>query len=361
MEPLDTKNSKTPTHVYLHPQSDACFVIENEFSQLVEFHILSSVLIVASPYFERLLGPFFSEGNSLKLGKPPRIFLVDDEVDAMEIILSILHHQPTPSCNEATPEVLASVAVHSDKYSCNRVLQPWVSRWLLQARSTATPDDYGLLLSAAYLFESDSDTLETSRSIIKELTRDFDTTWSQHEIISRVPQELRGTMLCFELDTNFVSNGDEDAIADRISDALDQLHLEMQAVEERLQGQKEVYHMPFQLCPCCGRMHPENAGQCRPCRNTTLYGAVCTSGQRIGDLFDTMRRHQLWPSVGPFNTCSVAEIVGRMAAARVGLRHRCKQGKACPLVLEIGTLSSRAESLLQQVEGITLKSLGTPA
>merc|ERR1712000_264546 len=93
-----------------------------------------------------------------------------------------------------------------------------------------------------------------------------------------------------------------ESLAASISNVLEKIHVELQAVEGRLQGQKAAYDMAYRLCPPCGRLHPANANQCRPCRNADLRDALCTHGLRIAEFFACLRESNLWPSVRVFET-----------------------------------------------------------
>jgi hypothetical protein len=74
------------------------------------------------------------EANKLKAYENSPIHLSEDNGDAIEVILRVLHHD---TCGFIVPtelEIMASVALHCDKYDCYSILRPWVAQWLLPIR-----------------------------------------------------------------------------------------------------------------------------------------------------------------------------------------------------------------------------------
>lgn len=187
-----SKEPHDPRVLELHPQSDASLIIKSATGDTVKFNVSSHVLIVASPYFTQLCGPNFTEGQSIRRAEHPDIILEEDEPEAMEIILSILHHRPCDQNETLEPGLLASIARHSDKYQCSKVLQPWALQWFSQVRSPANAEEYGLLLSAAYLLESTANFRSISAKIARDLDINFDHEWSELSLMSRLPQRLLG-------------------------------------------------------------------------------------------------------------------------------------------------------------------------
>lgn len=118
------------------------------------FLVSSEILQLASPYFGKMFSSSFVEGQAVanKDGdgdrKCPEVSLQEDDPEAMEIILSILHYRFLESYQRLEPEKLAMVALHSDKYRCNNSLQPWINKWVTTIRQLETVEEYGLLLTA---------------------------------------------------------------------------------------------------------------------------------------------------------------------------------------------------------------------
>ncbi|OAQ58906.1 hypothetical protein VFPPC_16937 [Pochonia chlamydosporia 170] len=124
--------------------------------------------------------------------KYPEVSLQEDDPEAMEIILSILHYRFLDSYQRLEPEMLAIVALHSDKYRCNNSLQPWINKRVTTVRQLETVEEYGLLLTATYLFGIPEHFQFASISAIRHVPQSFEEVWSQHDTISLLPQEVNG-------------------------------------------------------------------------------------------------------------------------------------------------------------------------
>ena len=103
-------------------------------------------------------------------------------------------------------------------------------------------------------------------------------------------------------------------------------------------------------CSSCDRTLPANARRCHPCDNTDLFGKRCTTEYRIADLFATLGRCQLWPSLGPFTECTISEILSRFQSAKSDHRHQCSAGYDCPLKRELETLSNIANYIVENMK-----------
>lgn len=162
------------------------------------FLVSSEILQLASPYFGKMFSSSFVEGQAVgnKDGdgdrKCPEVSLPEDDPEVMEIILSILHYRFLDSYQRLEPEMLATVALHSDKYQCNNSLQPWINKWVTSVRELERVEEYGLILTATYLFGIPEHFQSASVSAIRHVPQSFEEVWSQHDIISLLPQEVKG-------------------------------------------------------------------------------------------------------------------------------------------------------------------------
>lgn len=143
---------------------------------------------------------------------------------------------------------------------------------------------------------------------------------------------------------------------DRIETLLNQIHVELQAVEHLLRSNQTCYATGGLVCTNCGRTPPSGARQCRPCKNTDLITKYCNSDSRIADYFAALTTARLWSSVEPFPSCSAAEIASRISQAKEFLRHSC-QASAGPLKPELNMLVMRVTGIKHNTKGLDLYSL----
>ncbi|KAJ4219381.1 hypothetical protein FSOLCH5_012246 [Fusarium solani] len=181
----------------LYPNGDAILVVHHRTKPSMKCLVSSTILRVASPYFESLFGSNFKEGAAVRQGECPEITLQEDDPEAMEIILSILHFKYSEKFSSLKPALLAAVARQSDKYSCNVALRPWISTWLSGIEGVSDPKDIGLLLTAAYFFRSTESISTVSKGAVPHLNLDFDSEWSKHEVTAILPFEIKGSFLTY--------------------------------------------------------------------------------------------------------------------------------------------------------------------
>lgn len=348
------------TVVQLHPLADMCLVVPGPGGHQNKYKVSSHVLVGASNYFARLFNSKsgFSEGDMIRRGECPEFTLYEDDPRAVYVILAILHYGANTWYDVLEPELLASVALHSDKYQCTGALAKWVQHWFSKAHGPTNAEEHGLMLSAAYLFNSRYDVLIASTRIIQELAMDFDETWLDNRAISRVPPIVTGRVDPLSPESaDKRANKTSEAIADRISDVLDRLHFEIQWVEKKLQKNQEAYLMPFKLCSLCGRLHPKCYTLCLPCKNDRLFDSICAPQSRVGDYFTIMRKVGLWPSVEPFRDLGVTTITYKIERACEDPMHICDAGDNCPLKREMRLLLHRARLVSDQIIGIDIEQL----
>ncbi|EQB58339.1 hypothetical protein CGLO_01427 [Colletotrichum gloeosporioides Cg-14] len=146
--------TEDPEIVKLHPSGDAIIVILDPNNKAHgRFLVSSATLCLVSPYFRTLFGPDFKEGSEVRQVKCPEISLEEDEPKAMEKLLCILHFHRLGRYQAMEPRTIALLAQQSDKYDCGRALLPWAGLWFKGVGKLARPEDYGCLLTAAYLLD----------------------------------------------------------------------------------------------------------------------------------------------------------------------------------------------------------------
>lgn len=136
--------------VIIDPRGDVSLNIQHE-SLLVS----SKVLSLASPVFEAMFKPHFTEGTQLQTKKdqPLTVPLSEDNVDALILLCNVVHYRsqeipllPGPSC-------LENLAVVCDKYQCTASIASHVTLWLQRELQELSSDDLNRLLLVAYVLD----------------------------------------------------------------------------------------------------------------------------------------------------------------------------------------------------------------
>jgi hypothetical protein len=128
--------------------------------------------------------------------------LEEDDVDAMDFILSHIHFKTDKIGDISTASAITDIAMQSDKYDFNVALAPWIRLWChpdrfpIDSKNEVRDMGYGLL--AAYLFKSPG-FLAMSKSYVKDLPREFDQHWSDYKCLSRLPRTVKGIALSLSL------------------------------------------------------------------------------------------------------------------------------------------------------------------
>ncbi|KAI9147645.1 Efflux pump himE [Paramyrothecium foliicola] len=336
--PEGSANPKPTQTVRLDPEGDVTLVIEGNDDTQHRFLASSVVLRLASPVFAKMFGPNFKEGADIRSGQVPSISLGDDDPKAMDTILRIIHHQCSGIAFSLPPAVLASLAVHSDKYDCNRALKPWIAHWCNDFRDSSSVEDIGFTILAGYLFRSPTFP-KIMANATKKLPGSFLTTWEDQEFLGLLPDSVSVEL------------------SERMSAVRAILHEDMQATEGRLREEKAGYLMETVFCIHCGRNHPGTAKKCHPCNNPDLYSRFCTSDLRVSEYFSILRRCELWPSMAPLRERSLSEIGFQFECATKDHKHKCGAREGCPLLYELEYLYVKVERALKNIQGLTLEEI----
>ncbi|KAM0721316.1 hypothetical protein Q7P37_003020 [Cladosporium fusiforme] len=158
----------------LAPDGNAILIVLDASGKAIKrFSVSADILSLASPYFDRLFHGHMTEARDLsKLGSVS-IDLNEDDPQAVEFILRVLHHKVPDSLATLDLQLIASIALGADKYDTCTILRPWVAYWLDSLEPLdKTPVGIGLRLLATYM----------------NLPKDFGSFWSHHELLQHFPE-----------------------------------------------------------------------------------------------------------------------------------------------------------------------------
>lgn len=108
----------------------------------IKFLVSSKHLILASPVFSAmLLRPNFAKGLELQRSGHLDLPLFDDDPEALEIILNIIHGHPKNVPRLVDIQLLTKIAIIVDKYGTHEVMEHFSDLWIDQfVRSFANMD-----------------------------------------------------------------------------------------------------------------------------------------------------------------------------------------------------------------------------
>ena len=154
----------------------------------------SKVLSLASPVFDKMLGPHFAEGQALlkkdspekSAESPTEITLPDDDPEAMVLFCDTIHFK-----RHATPDIafplLAKMASLSEKYDCSLVLSSASEVWLSNLKGTKEGEScFVKMLCISYALGNHRAFARISREMIRVCT---------HDELARQKQEMDCTSL----------------------------------------------------------------------------------------------------------------------------------------------------------------------
>ena len=107
---------------------------EDIASTSVEMRVSSRPLILASPYFSRLLKGDWKESKGLQAQRCLRLEDSDWDADALEILMNIIHNRPRRVPKLISLEMLAKVAVLVDYYECLEVVEMFSPGWIARLK-----------------------------------------------------------------------------------------------------------------------------------------------------------------------------------------------------------------------------------
>ncbi|KAH0591898.1 hypothetical protein MHUMG1_10343 [Metarhizium humberi] len=271
----------------------------------------------------------FVEGNVVQNGGLPEIVLHDDDPEAMDILLSILHHRGQEDYHQLQPHMILKVADHCDKYACEQPFMPWITQWLQKIPTHGSVRDYDCLLTAAYVFGAEQHLKAISVAAVQNLPLNFGF-------------ESPGTL--------------------RLPDLMrEKIMIQMKHIAELIRNQIELAHDTLrhttsfyimtnepEVCLECDRIMPYGAMKCHPCRNSNLQRRLCTNRTRSSDYLDFLASVNLWPTAIAFSGWSVADIAKKLNEANFKSLPRCSGGKECPLRVVLKDLIAEIQKIVNE-------------
>ncbi|KAH8648207.1 hypothetical protein BGZ60DRAFT_423350 [Tricladium varicosporioides] len=323
--------------ISLDSNGDAVLAV-GDSQEIVKFLISTKVLSLASPVFAKMFGPNFQEGHKLRCGENIEVRLEDDNALAMEVILKALHYYRINQRHPTDVEEMASIAVHCDKYDCAGALSPWISYWLNKFKPmTGPPEALGFLLLTAYILDDAEQFMEISAMAIRNLTISFSQTWKSYEILNFLPENVQSI------------------IATQVQQVLSRLHIITQSVEPTLRRHTACYEMQHEVCVDCGKSVTAREKKRHQCNTREFYQGYCTAESRAAEYFAILEKKELWPSVAPFELCSLSNLAFQLARTKDDLKHYCEAGNGCPLRSELEEFCDKVQKSEEGVLGVCIR------
>ncbi|KAK3332899.1 hypothetical protein B0T19DRAFT_398626 [Cercophora scortea] len=342
--------------VILDEDGDFFLVVEDtDKGRVGEFLVSSKILMLGSRVFRVMLGPNYEEGQRLRQGGRPRIHVKEDDLTAMEIILSIWHMKIDRDINHCqSAETIAAVAILADKYDCTALFRVWESHWNKDNRFWPdewwTAEDTGYLILAAWLLRDSPEKFYAPRLAVKHLPLNFRSAWKKNKTIEG---HLPGKIIA-EILTD-VQRGFKDI-----------RNLVMSTLSELGKMDTQPRQMLYRHCPKCFRVldsHFENpksdkdwCSRCRWFPRKTIDNSsclpYCSRNVAVAEYLDILRRAGLWPFSRvnyPDSPFSVFDVVDMLRKEKKGIAkamgykplawdHLCQSGDQCPLVGKLNAL-----------------------
>lgn len=343
----------------LDPNGDAIIVASHPTKPTMKWRISSAILSMISPYFRAIFSANFREGIAVKNGECPEIELKEDDPDALDILLSIFHHQPEPKHQTLDAKMLAIVAEHCDKYQCSRAptMHPWAMLWFHNAPKPNESFEYAHLLAAAYMFKLSDYVTRVSIDIIRDVDMDIEKLCAHDELTRMIPQDLQGKLSLppwLVLGSKLKGYFFLDQIAVITAETVEKIFVQFQMTERRLQSYKELYlSAENDFCPPCKRIVEHGVSSwCRDCMQNTLIALPCTQHSRVGEYLAYLRKANVWPTVESLKRRSVTHIADCVIRAP-RLEHRCSGEHRCPLMMEETGLKDTLYHIKSTIPGVT--------
>lgn len=111
--------------------------LEHDDVTFAAFKVSSTAMIRASPFWEKVfLGPWAES----QPGHSKILNYTEDDPKSLEILLNTIHLRFNRVPQVLTLEVLASMAVLTDKFRATSVVGPWMNRWVEALKGTLHTD-----------------------------------------------------------------------------------------------------------------------------------------------------------------------------------------------------------------------------
>lgn len=185
----DTLHDSSMT-TQLDPNGDVLLIVNKITNRASKSFLVSSkALSLASTVFSNMISSALQTEEQSRVGSLLSIILENDDPTAIELILRIVHFQSAKISCSLNPQTLAVLALHCNKYDCNRTMRPWIIHWCNHVQDTFTTQDFGFMLLAAYMFRSPNFSAITTRAA-RQLVPDFAVIWEEHETLALLPKDI---------------------------------------------------------------------------------------------------------------------------------------------------------------------------
>ena len=118
---------------------------------------------------------------------------------------------------------------------------------------------------------------------------------------------------------------------------------------------RRSFRLNNNLCTRCDSTYPAGKMFCTNCPAERLE-RVCTRALRVTHYFKELRDCGLWPSLGPFENFSVAEIERRILQMKNKCSHQC-DGSPCSLRLHVDKLVDAIEQAIAQTTALVWRPI----
>jgi hypothetical protein len=134
----------------------------------MEMRVSSRHLILASSYFNRMLNGEWKESNTFQSDGCVRIEISDWDIDAIQLLMDIIHGRTRKVPQAISLEMLAKIAVLVDYYDCLEVVEIISRIWIQKLKSTVPgvhSRDLVLWLCISWVFQK-SETFQNATMVV---------------------------------------------------------------------------------------------------------------------------------------------------------------------------------------------------
>jgi hypothetical protein len=140
--PDEQSHSFAATGLYSESLDETSSMMSESEQPGVRMRVSSSHLILASPYFKRMLRGDWKEACTLRAEGRLTIYVEEDwDPDALLILMNIIHGHTRKVTRTVSLEMLAKLAVLVDYYQCPEVVEVFSEMWINQLKGTL-PETY---------------------------------------------------------------------------------------------------------------------------------------------------------------------------------------------------------------------------
>ncbi|KAH6842654.1 hypothetical protein B0I37DRAFT_382490 [Chaetomium sp. MPI-CAGE-AT-0009] len=155
--------------VDIAPDGDVVFIVGPTQRRM---RVQSLFVKTASPVLNAMLRPNFKEGHRLAQTGSAEIELPEDDADAIETILNIIHGRNDKVPDTLGPDELLQVAIAVDKYDClvslSFAIRVWIGR-----EGVEKPEGLWALALAACLFRDEGGFAKATSALVVNYARSY--------------------------------------------------------------------------------------------------------------------------------------------------------------------------------------------